>query len=420
MAAITNHVEGEMTKLVTLLIAFLAVCLPIMAEAGVEELTIGGRFMQDYTVWGSIDDDLREAVGEQDNGTEIRRARLFAKGRIYSNMKFKVNWDFAAGDEICLKDAYLEITDLPGIGNARIGHFNEPLCLNELTSSKYISFLERASVNAFAPGRNSGIMLHNAFADGRMVWQAGAFRTTDNAGAAAGDDGVSFGVRIAGLPVGELKSDNKLHVGVSVNKLTPEDNEVRLRQRPEVHMSERFVDTGTLTADGLLRFGVEAGGTFGPLHFAGEYIMANMTGVEEEIEARGEVDRGEIAGDGAARGGSDASFSGYYAQLGYFLTGETRAYKSGQWQRTKPKENFLEDGGLGALELLARYSSLDLNDEDAHVAGRKMDDVTIGLNWYMHGNARWMLNYIVSTVSDGGGDELGAASAFITRFQFDF
>ena len=70
--------------------------------------------------------------------------------------------------------------------------------------------------------------------------------------------------------------------------------------------------------------------------------------------------------------------------------------------------------------MLVRYSSLDLNDEDAHIAGGKMDNVVLGLNWYMHGNARWMINYVMSTVSDGGDDEVGTAGAFISRFQFDF
>jgi len=398
-------------KLCVLVALALVVCSPEVVSAGVEELTIGGRFMQDYTVWGSVDDALESAVGEQVNGTEIRRARIFAKGRIYSNMKFKVNWDFSDGDETALKDAYLEITGLPGVGNARIGHFNEPFCLDELTSSKYIAFLERASTNAFAPGRNSGVMLHDTVAEGRFIWQAGAFRTTDDAGVGEGDDGVSFGARVAGLVAGDIKDDNRVHVGASVNSVTPEFGEVRFRQRPEVHLSDRFVDTGTIMSDGILRFGAEVGATFGPLHLAGEYIVANVTAadVEEELPVRT-----------TQRGGEDASFSGYYAQIGYFLTGETRGYKEGQWQRTKPAKSFMEDGGLGAFEILARYSSLDLNDEDADVYGGTMDDVTLGLNWYMHGNARWMINYVMSTVGDGDGDEVGTASALITRFQFDF
>jgi len=396
-----------MAKLFAVLPVLLIVCLPLAAGAGVEDLTIGGRFMQDYTVWGSVDDDVESVIGEQVNGTEIRRARIHAKGRIYSNMKFKVNWDFADGDETELKDAYLEITGLPGVGNARIGHFNEPFCLDELTSSKYISFLERASVNAFAPGRNSGVMLHDSFVDDRFVWQAGAFRTTDGAGVGEGDDGVSFGARVAGLVMGEVKDDNKFHVGVSVNSVTPECNEVRFRQRPEVHLSDRFVDTGTFMTDGVMRVGAEAGGTFGPLHFAGEYIMTSVTAYEGEEEMERESFE-------------DASFNGFYGQVGYFLTGETRAYKGGQWARTKPAANFLEDGGLGAFELLARYSSLDLNDEDAGIAGGKMDNITFGLNWYMHSNARWMINYVMSSISDGDDEEVGTASALITRFQFDF
>jgi phosphate-selective porin OprO/OprP len=398
-------------KLSALVALALVVCSPLVVRAGVEELTIGGRFMQDYTVWGSVDDELEAAVGGQMNGTEVRRARLFASGLISSNIEFKVNWDFADGDETALKDAYLEITGIPGVGNARVGHFNEPFCLDELTSSKYISFLERASVNVFAPGRNSGVMLHDSFIGDRFVWQAGAFRTTDDAGLGEGDDGVSFGARVAGLVMGGVKDDNRVHIGVSVNSLAPECDEVRFRQRPEVHMSERFVDTDAIAADSVLRLGGEVGATFGPLHFSGEYIIANVTAAETEEET---LERG------ASRGAEDSSFSGFYAQAGYFLTGETRAYKEGQWQRTKPARNLMEDGGLGAFEVVARYSSLDLNDKDAGVAGGKMDDITLGLNWYMHGNARWMINYVISTVSDGDAEEIGTASALITRFQFDF
>ncbi len=397
-----------MAKLCVVLPALVIVVLTTAAAGGVEDLTIGGRFMQDYTVWGSVDDELEAVVGEQLNGTEIRRARLCAKGSINQSIDFKVNWDFAGGEETCLKDAYLEISGLPGVGNARVGHFNEPFCLDELTSSKYVAFVERASVNAFAPGRNSGLMLHDALMDDRLVWQAGVFRTVDDAGTAAGDDGVSFGGRVAGLVLGDADGPRGVHLGVSANRLTPEGGEVRFRQRPEIHMSERFVDTGAIPADAVLRLGAEVGGVFGPVHFAGEYIMTNVTGGEYEDEpaAREQME--------------DSSFSGFYAQAGYFLTGETRAYGGGQWGRTKPARALMQDGGLGAFEIVARYSSLDLNDEDAGVAGCAMDDITLGLNWYMHGNARWMVNYVMSTVSDGAGEEIGSATALVTRFQFDF
>ena len=374
------------------------------ASAGVEELTVGGRFMWDQVVWGDVDEELGP---EAENGTEVRRARIFAKGKIYSRLGFKVNWDFSDCKEICLKDAYLELTGLPADGSVRVGHMYEPFCLNELTSSKYITFMERASLTAFAPSFNSGLIVMG-HAGGRVLLSAGAFRTTDDAGAASGDGGVSFGGRIAVLAAGEEKSDRVVHVGGAANYLTPEGGVLRFRARPEVHMSDRLVDTGELHADSVLRLGAEAGAVLGPLHLAGEYVVASVAGLCDSTGERGSSDA------------EDAGLSGLYAQAGYFLTGEHRSFADGQWQRVSPRHAFLEDGGLGAWELAVRYSSIDLNDVDAGVEGRRMDCVTAGLNWYMHANARIMLNQVWSTVKDADDEDVGSTSATMIRYQFDF
>ena len=47
-----------------------------------------------------------------------------------------------------LKDAYITITKIPGIGNLQFGHFKEPIGLELLTSSKYISIMERGLTNS--------------------------------------------------------------------------------------------------------------------------------------------------------------------------------------------------------------------------------------------------------------------------------
>jgi len=110
----------------------------------------------------------------------------------------------------------------------------------------------------------------------------------------------------------------------------------------------------------------------------------------------------------------DPDFSGFYAYASYFLTGEHRPYKNtaGKFSRVKPKKNF-GAGGPGAWELAARYSHLDLNDED--IEGGELDDITVGLNWYLNPNTRIMWNY-VHTDLDGVGD----ADAFQMRAQVDF
>jgi phosphate-selective porin OprO/OprP len=65
--------------------------------------------------------------------------------------------DFA-GNEVALKDFYLVYH---GFDNVKItlGSQNQPFSLEELTSSKYLTFMERGLPNAFAPSRNTGIAL---------------------------------------------------------------------------------------------------------------------------------------------------------------------------------------------------------------------------------------------------------------------
>src|SRR4028118_1130251 len=53
------------------------------------------------------------------------------------------------------------------------------------------------------------------------------------------------------------------------------------------------------------------------------------------------------------------SFWGGYLEAGYFLTGETRGYKNGTWDRTKVLKPFSKDG-WGALQVNARSAAPDM------------------------------------------------------------
>jgi hypothetical protein len=148
-------------RVFAVVLAVIILCAAQAAVAGVDELLIGGRYMWDATVWSGAEEQVDGAWDDVDfvNGTETRRA-------------------LAAGDEIGLKDAYLDLVGVPGVGNIRVGQGLEPLCFNELTSSKYISFIERASLNAFAPSRNTGVMVHDKAVDGKLNYQVGFFLDT--------------------------------------------------------------------------------------------------------------------------------------------------------------------------------------------------------------------------------------------------
>jgi phosphate-selective porin OprO/OprP len=353
------------------------------------KLKIGGRLQTDW-LWISEDDAIKSDVGEQQDGVEVRRARLYFSGLIYDNVEYKLQFDFAGGDAD-LKDAYLGLTDFP-LGKLRMGHFKEPFSLDELTSSKYITFLERALPNAFAPGRNMGFMLHNTCPDERMTTAIGLFRDTDDYGEDVDDGGYNITGRVTALPIYEDKGAQLLHLGAAYSYRNPDDT-VRYRQRPEAHLADYFIDTGSFPGDQVDLAGLEAAWVKGALSLQGEYMMA----------------------DADRLGGSNVKFDGYYIQASYFLTGEHRSYKTseGAFSRTKPKENYSAAGGSGAWEVKARYSELDLSD--SNINGGELDNISTGLNWYLNPNTRILWDYVHTDKN-----HVGQADMLMMRLQFDF
>ncbi|MBI4563317.1 MAG: porin [Planctomycetes bacterium] len=354
-------------------------------------MKIGGRIHNDW-VWVSHDDSITTAIGDQEDGTLFRRARLYASGDIYENFFFKAQFDFAGGDAD-FKDVYLGVKKLPTIGNVKIGQFKEPFSLEELTSSNYITFLERSLPNVFAPTRNTGGMVYNTAAEDRVTWAVGVFRDTDDFGNASVEGESAVTARVTGLPWYEDNGGQLVHVGLAGSLRGPNDDALRFRQRPEVGLSDRFVDTGNFEADRVTLIGVEGALVYGSFSLQTEYMIASVD----------------------SEPATDPSFSGFYVYASYFVTGEHRGYSKteGAFSRTKPKENFGVKGGLGAIELTLRFSMLDLEDDP--ILGGELTDITAGVNWYLNPNFRVMLNYILADL-----DNVGDADILALRFQADF
>ncbi len=350
-------------------------------------LELGGRIQNDWA-WYSAEDGLEAAVGPFEEGTEFRRARLFFAGELYDRVEFKAQYDFAGGDAE-FKDVYLGLIDLPAVGGLRVGHFKEPFSLEEQTSSKYLTFLERAlPIEAFSPARNTGFMLHDG--GERYTWAVGAFRDTDDFGDAVERDEVNLTARVTGVPWTNEDGSRLLHLGLSASEREPTDDSLRFRSRPESHLAPRIVDTGAFGSDGLTLIDAEAAVVHGPFSAQGEWVSAQADGL----------------------GNADVDADGFYVFGSWFPTGEHRPYKAGSFGRVKPRSPW-RDGGFGAWEIALRYSSLDL--EDGPVAGGEVDDVTFGVNWYPFANVRWMANYVMSDR-----DDVGTVDTFQMRFQIDF
>jgi len=361
---------------------------------GSVKLKLGGRIQNDWAYFCE-DGDIERAIGETfDDGTEFRRARIYFEGAIYDNIEFKVQYDFAGGDAD-FKDVFLGFEDVPVVGNVRVGQFKEPFGLEELTSSNYITFLERSLANTFAPSRNTGVMVHDTLLDERMTWAAGFFRQTDDFGNGVGKRDYDVAARVTGLPWYEDDGQKLLHVGAALAHRNYEGNRIRFRERPEAHLAPRVVDTGNFPAEDGDFLGAEVAWVHGPFSLQGEYVRAMIEGRNRWV--------------------SDSTFNAASVQASYFLTGEHRPYKKteGIFDRVKPKKNWGDDGGLGAWEVAARYSYLDLTD--GPVRGGRLRDLTMGLNWYLNPNVRMMWNYIWADPTRNGD-----ISAFMWRFQVAF
>lgn len=367
--------------------------LRVRSEDESFKLKIGGRIQVDWATY-SQNSSLKETAGEMESGVEVRRAEFYSEGKIYNNVIYKLEIEFAG--ELGLEDAYIQVNNLP-VGDIRFGHDEEPFCMDELTSNKYYTFMERSLLDlALAPGTDMGCSIRNEFFDERVRFAAGAFMVTGGKGESPDGNEVAFGGRVTGLPICSEDGRGLVHLGAAVNTRKADEELLVYKTRPESHLAENMVDTGELAAESATLYGGELAAVYGSSHLQAEYVSADVDLCEN----------------------SSASFSSYYVQAGYFLTGEHKPYSKseGVFGRVMPKKNFNPDeGDYGAWEVAARYSYIDL--EDSAVNGGTMTSITAGINWYLNPNTRMMLNYISAEADDKYDGSVDIVQA---RMQVDF
>jgi phosphate-selective porin OprO/OprP len=310
------------------------------------EVKFGGRIQNDW-IWNNADDDLEAAITGIGNGIKFRRVRLYTSGTVFYNVFYKFQLDFAGGDAD-FKDVFVGVKNIPILYSVLVGHQYEPAGLETITSSKYITFLERASVSTLMPERHTGINSYRAWPDDKVTASLGAFQNSNAYGDAAGDVWAVTG-RLTFAPINENKGEKLLHIGGSYSYREAEDGIFVQTARPENPIAPAFLNTDTLFADTYNVFGSEAAFTWGPFSTQAEYAVSQVTNA--------------ISEDSVAIG--DVMFQAFYVQASFFLTGEHRSYKYGKHGGISVNRPYTgqEGGGAGAWEIAARYSTLDLNDK---------------------------------------------------------
>ncbi len=347
------------------------------------------RFEYDFQSFNA-DDDIETAFGDIEDTAKFRRRRYGAKGTIYERFGYAVEFDDSRNRPF-LK-AHAEIREIPYLGMLRFGHMSEPFGGERNISGRFTVFMARALDDALNTGRNTGLLARNSVLDQRMTWAVGVFRPAEYAGDPE-NSGIGITGRVSAIPYESEEDAMLLHSAFAYSYRQFPYDEARFRRRPEANFAPRLVDTGTFDAHYGNYFSLELGANLGSLNLQAEQKLVFVDG-------------------------NDEVFPGTHAQVSYFLTGEQRPYNKGRGAfhgRLRPLHPLLigDAPGIGAWEIAARVSYLDLSD--GSVNGGSLFDYTFGVNWYLNAYTRFMSNLVQS--HRGG---VGDVTALTFRLMVDF
>lgn len=337
--------------------------------------------------------DLPAAMPGGGSDGELRRFYLGIDGGMPGGFGYRIEADFAGG-AVELTDAYLTYEAADGL-ELTLGHQKTFQGMDDMTSDLFTSMLERAAfTSAFGFERRVG--LSGVYSAGNVTVQFGAFLDDAVAIDDPGNDSFSFDGRVVFSP---KVGGGRLHVGGSahVRELNDPAATVRYRARPFVHATDlRLVDTGDFAATGERAFGAELAYTAGPFHAIaeGHRLTARRPGLP------------------------DANFHGGYLEFGMVVTpGDAPSYKEGNFDRLSPSRP-ISAGGIGAIQLNARYDALDLD----HGAIRGGGQQVLGLSavWVPVSSLRFVFNYGRVWIDDSGAERSYGVDTFGMRAQIDF
>jgi phosphate-selective porin OprO/OprP len=408
----------------------------IASSDGAFTFNVKGLFQADAATY-SQDDNLPAAVSTRDlnSGANIRRARVIFNGKMFSNFDYNLTFDFGgsgAEDVGRVHEAWIQYSGFKS-AKFRVGEFGPSVGLADSGSQSAAPFLERPSAADVARGfgggdTRMGVAAFNA--TDRYLWSlALTGNTVSSLNTAASDfnkinNDEQFGVaaRIAGTP---FRGEHSLiHLGLNYSAIiNPADTgaastpryPVRLRDRPELRVdATRLVDTGAINAGSAAATGVEFGAQYNNLFVQGEAFDYRI----ERLNAAASV--------------TDPKFSGWYVEGGWVLTGERRKYNTAKaaFDGITPIANFDPAAGhWGAFELVARYSTLDLNYHETaaltadRILGGQQDVTALGLNWQLNPGVRFSFQGQSVKVDrlNAAGDQIGQDyTTFAVRSQFGF
>lgn len=356
----------------------------------------------------------------------LRRVRPILEGTLNGIYDFRFTPDFAGGRTL-VQDAYVAARFKPW-AVLTAGKFKVPVGLERLQSATDIRFIERAFPTGLVPNRDLGLSFGGDVAGGAVNYSIGYFNGVSDGGSSdantptpdaendtKGDwaarvffqpfvNSDTFALRGLGFGLGGTYVDS---TGSTTTTLLPS-------YRTPGQQTFYAYQTGTFADGERIRWTPQAYYYIGSFGVLGEYVNVSQ-----------DVTRATpTAGVRSATLDNKA----WQVQFSWFATGEDEAFRG-----FTPGSVFsLESGTWGALEFVARYHELDV-DDDAFVGGTnafanpdsaasKASAWGVGINWYLNQNYKWSLDYDVTSFEGGaaGGADRPDEKALFTRFALQF
>ncbi len=398
--------------------------IKVKSADGRFEASIGGRIHFDHYSF-SEDTDARigttaygsGAAASQNRGaTNFRRARLTLQGKAYG-WSYKFEEDFTGAGTAGFRELWIGTN--VGPGELILGQHKPFRGMEEMTSSNEITFMERP--NTTATGIYASQFVTGAFYKGTFAEKAGGYgvHAASLANSSNTTEGNTFGGRVFYAPIAGDTSN--LHVGLAYS-VDREDAGSSNAAAVFNYGGRRGVALGLGNAGSALTSGFgtqktlhgELAYSFGPATFQAEYAKADL---EKQFDITG----------GAQD--NDAEVTAYYVQGSYMVTGESKPYKKGAGVFGNPKAK----NTFGAVEVAVRYEASENKDTTTGqargcsltgvAAGSYQtcegSQVTVGANWYVNPNTRFMLNYYLPVVEVNSTSE-DKPEAVSLRAQFSF
>jgi phosphate-selective porin OprO/OprP len=350
---------------------------------------------------------LGDSVRPTSNSFLLRRVRPSVEATFGRNYSLRIVPDFA-GSVLVIQDAYMDARFSNAI-QLRGGKFKAPFGLERLVSSTDLAFTERGFPTGVAPNRDLGFQLGGDISV--FNYALGVFNGVVDGGSAdtdVNDDKDVVGRlfvqpfrsdprhRFAGLGFGIAGSYGNQHGSATVSGLPS--------YRSPGQQAFFGYRAGVFADGRRTRIGPQAQVYSGRLGLLGEYTTSRQRvtfpGSRETIEV-----------------------TAWQAVGNLVLFGGSASYRA-----VTPKTNFdLQAGTWGALELVARYGQLEIDDDafpvyaDRLTQARQASGFGLGVNWYLNRNVRLYASYEVTDFE--GGASTGnreKEKVLFTRMQFAY